>query len=72
MRIAVQDTDLQRARGRWKMDPILVTDEHLTQRISSEWVKWQTHKRHYPDLTMWWEWYVKKPSYPHPQRTVRT
>ena len=29
MRIVVQDTDLQRARGRWKMDPILITDEHL-------------------------------------------
>jgi hypothetical protein len=55
MRITVQDTDLQRARERWKMDPILITDEHLKKRISSEWVKWQTHKRHYPDITMWWE-----------------
>ena len=27
--------------------------------ISSEWVKWQTHKRHYPDITMWWERCVK-------------
>jgi hypothetical protein len=28
MRITVQDTDLQRARGIWKMDPRLITDEH--------------------------------------------
>ena len=35
----VQDTDLQRARGRWKMEPILINDEHLKKRISFEWVK---------------------------------
>ena len=29
MGITIQDTGLQRARGRWKMDPILITDEHL-------------------------------------------
>jgi len=60
IRITVQDTDLQRARGRWKMDPVLINDKHLIKRISSEWVKWQTHKRHYPDITMWWERCVKK------------
>jgi len=27
MQITIQDTDLQTARGRWKMDPILITDE---------------------------------------------
>jgi len=32
MRITVQDTDLQRARGRWKMDPILINDEHLKKK----------------------------------------
>jgi len=42
------------------MEPILITDEHLKKRISSEWVKWQTHKRHYPDISMWWERYVKE------------
>jgi len=29
MRINIQDADLQRARRRWKMDPILINDEHL-------------------------------------------
>ena len=60
MRITVQDTDLQRVRGRWKMESILITDGHLKRRISSEWVKWQNHKRYYPAVTMCWERYVKK------------
>jgi len=55
IRITVQNTDLQRARVRWKMDPIMINDKHLIKRISSEWVKWQTPKRHYPDITMCWE-----------------
>jgi len=29
MHITVQDTDLQRARCRWKMDPIQITDKYL-------------------------------------------
>ena len=60
IRITVQDIELQRARGRWKMDPVLITDEHLKTQIRSEWAKWQTHKRYYPDITIWWERYVKK------------
>jgi len=32
MRRTVQDTGLQRARDRWKMDPRLITDEHLKKR----------------------------------------
>jgi hypothetical protein len=39
MCITVQDTDLQRARGGWKMEHKLITDEHLKNRRSSEGVK---------------------------------
>ena len=60
IRITVQDINLQRTRRRWKMDPILTTDEHLRRWIHSEWAKWQTHKQHYPDITIWWEQHVKK------------
>ena len=60
IRITVQDTDLQTARVRWEMDPTLKNDKNLKKRISPEWVKRQTHKRHYPDITMWCEWCVKK------------
>ena len=59
MPITVQDTDWQRARGRWKMDPTLINDEHLKKRISFGWLKWQNHKRYYPGITMWWERCVK-------------
>jgi hypothetical protein len=41
------------------MDPTLMADEDLQRRIGTEWVKWQNHKRNYPDKTMWWERYVK-------------
>ena len=72
IRITVQDTDMQRARVRWKMDPILINDKHLIKRISSEWVKWQTQTalsryNHVVGAVC-----KKTPSYPHPQRTVRT
>jgi hypothetical protein len=60
LRITIDDYDLQRRRGRWKMDPMLMADEHLQRRIRTEWVKWQKHKRYYPGITMWWERYVKK------------
>jgi len=32
IRITVQDTDLQRARVRWKIDPILINDKHLKKK----------------------------------------
>jgi hypothetical protein len=54
VRIAIDDYDLQRRRGRWKMDPTLMADEHLQRRIHTEWVKWQNHNRYYHDMTMWW------------------
>ena len=33
---------------------------NVQKRITYEWVKWQTYKLHYPDITMWWERYVKE------------
>jgi hypothetical protein len=32
MRITVHYTDVHRARGRWKLDPILIRDEHLKKK----------------------------------------
>ena len=42
------------------MDPMLRHDENIKRRIRYEWVRWRNHKRYYPDVTMWWERYVKK------------
>jgi len=70
LHITVNGTHLKRARGRWKMEPLLITDEHLKRRISSEWMKWRNQRQNYLDITMWWERYVKKtPPDTHPQRT---
>lgn len=57
--IKIHDADLKRGRSRWRMDPTLMTDEHLKS-IRTEWVKWRNYKIYYPDIPMWWERYVKK------------
>lgn len=38
--IQINDTDLKRGRGRWKIESTLMTDEHLKRRIRTERVKW--------------------------------
>ena len=43
-----------------KLTLTLMADEPLKRRIRTEWVKWQKHKRYYPDMTMWWDRYFKK------------
>jgi hypothetical protein len=60
LRITVNNTDLKRPRCRWKMDPMLITEEILTRKRNSEWVLWQKCKQLYPDITMWWKRYMKK------------
>jgi hypothetical protein len=37
LRIAVNNTDVKRGRGRWKMDPMLMHDENI-KRIRYEWM----------------------------------
>jgi exonuclease III len=40
LRITINDIDLKRPRCRWKMDPMLITAEILTRKISCQWVRW--------------------------------
>jgi hypothetical protein len=35
-------------RGRWKMDPVLVTDAAVTDKIRCAWAKWQRSKHYFP------------------------
>jgi hypothetical protein len=42
---------LHRRRGRWKMDPTLMADEHLQRKMHTKWVKWQNLKCYYPNMT---------------------
>jgi hypothetical protein len=53
LRITINDTDFKRAIRRRKNDPMLITEEILTRKISSEWVHWWKCKHLYPDITMW-------------------
>jgi hypothetical protein len=75
LRITTQDTKPPRPRGIWKMNPLLMNDEFIKQKIRTEWMKWKYYRRYYLDITVWWERCVKK----HPkillraeQRTIRT
>jgi hypothetical protein len=42
-------------RGSWKMDPVLITDEAVKEKIRSAWAKWRRNKHYYSDESMWWE-----------------
>jgi hypothetical protein len=46
-------------RGRWKMDPVLVTDAAVNDKIRCAWAKKQRSKHYYSDELMWWERCVK-------------
>ena len=54
-------------RGRWKMDPLLVTDAVIKDKVRCAWAKWQRSKHYYSDELMWWERCVK----PQLQRLLR-
>ena len=36
-------------RGRWKMDPLLVTDAAIKDKVRSAWAKCQRSKQYYSD-----------------------
>ena len=62
LRLRINDSDVRRGPNRWKMKPLLMRDENIIYKIHVQWAIWQNHKRFYPDITMWWERYVKNNS----------
>jgi len=42
------------------MNATLINDERIKKKMSHKLASWKTHKRNYPDRTMWWDHYVKK------------
>jgi hypothetical protein len=54
-------------RGRWKTDPVLVTDAFVKDKIRCAWAKWQRSKHYNSDELMLWERFVK----PQLQRLLR-
>jgi hypothetical protein len=56
-----------RRRGRWMLDPTILTDKTILITITAAWSKWKTRQRFYPTEVMWWERMVK----PQLQRILR-
>jgi hypothetical protein len=59
LRLSVSNVEPRRRGGRWKMDPELVTQERIRDKIRLEMAKWQRSKSYYPDAVTWWERCVK-------------
>jgi len=60
LRLRISDSDVRRGPNRWKMNPLLMRDKNIIHKIRVQWATWHNHKSFYPDITMWWERYVKK------------
>jgi hypothetical protein len=59
LRLAIDTHVVRGGRGRRKMVPKLIQDDRIKVKVRHNWAIWQTHKRYYPDVTSWWELYVK-------------
>jgi len=42
------------------MNPAMIQDEIIKEKIRNKWTIWKNQKRYYPDETLLWERYVKK------------
>jgi exonuclease III len=60
LRLAIEDKVVRRRLRRWKMDPTLMHDDAIKRKIRDTWIQWRNRKRHYPDVSMWWESCAKK------------
>ena len=54
------NTRREGGRGRRKMNPAMIQDEIIKEKIRNKWTIWKNQKRYYPDETLLWERYVKK------------
>jgi hypothetical protein len=41
-------------------EPHANTGKRIKGKIRHKWAIWKTHKRYYPEATLWWELYIKK------------
>jgi hypothetical protein len=41
------------------MNISLLYDKGFSETLQELWIKWQTHKRYYPNAVMWWTRYIK-------------
>jgi hypothetical protein len=60
LRLTMEDQVVRRRLRRWKMDPTLMHDDAIKRKIRDARIQWRSRKRHYPDVSMWWERCAKK------------
>jgi hypothetical protein len=60
MRIAIETPLTTRGRGYWRMNIGPMKEKTFRNTIKEQWEKWKTHKRHYPNVIMWWDRYTKR------------
>jgi hypothetical protein len=59
LRVTIPDTERNRRRGRWRLDPVLVVEEFMKNKIRFVWGKWKRSRQYYANEVMWWERCVK-------------
>jgi|TergutMp193P3_1026864.scaffolds.fasta_scaffold151759_1 hypothetical protein len=47
-------------RGHWKMNASLLHTQAFKEELKTSWSKFQLHKKHYPNITIWWCQRVKR------------
>jgi len=59
LRLSVPTLGTGWRRGRWKMNPQMVTEAAVKDKIQCAWARWRQSRRYYVDELMWWERCVK-------------
>jgi hypothetical protein len=67
LRLPLSNMEPRIRRGRWKMDPQLVTEDRIRDKLRLEMAKWQRSKSYYPGAVTWWNRCVKA----HLRRLIR-
>jgi hypothetical protein len=52
VRLATDVPILERGRSYWKMNISLLYDKSFLEILQERWIKWQAHKRHYPNAVV--------------------
>jgi exonuclease III len=54
LRIAIDTSLTVRGRGYWRMNVSLLSDTIFHSTVQTQWAKWKTHMKFYPNSVMWW------------------
>jgi hypothetical protein len=54
LRISIDAPLTLRGRVYWKMNVSLLQDATFMSVVTTQWTRWQQHKRFHPNTVMWW------------------